>query len=267
MEKAKEISIALKNHPKITEQLMQISKEQGKNVEDIALNALKKYLAEYSGKSMNICIFEDSFTEKEIQYEKNGWKWIENTPESFEETEGSLALPLSSGDLLSGKQNPESILMTEKISCLKSFALETTVTLERSTNYEQAGLLVYCGDGNYVKLLTLFNERPMVEMLAEKDGQQAFRFYCESTDSTVNRLDLRLEKHLSSYYGFFRPSGNTDWIKIDCELRPEDMMPGYFECEEACKPAVGVMAFSGSGTSNKKAQFDSFKILTSKLKN
>src|SRR5438477_6783445 len=97
-------------------------------------------------------LFQDSFKEKLAP----GWSWLREHKADWRLKDGALQIHATPGNLWEGENGAHNLLLRAPPDGVKSFAAEVTVSHTPVTFGEQAGLLWYRDDDNYVKLVKEF---------------------------------------------------------------------------------------------------------------
>ena len=125
--------------------------------------------------------------------------------------DGKLTLPAAHGDFFAaGANNNPNIILQPAPS--GPWTMETRMTFMPNENYEQAGLLVYGDDANYVKADLVHAGGRAVEFLREVNNAAA------GFGGTVNlpgdfppTIDLRIVSDGTTLRAFYRPAGDGPW--------------------------------------------------------
>jgi beta-xylosidase len=185
--------------------------------------------------------FKDDFSQSVLD---KRWFWVREKPASWSlnTQPGFLTLVCAEGDLYESHNNNSNTLLS-KID-VPDFEIETKVSVKPLANFDQAGLVVYFNDDNYIKLIRIFSNGSKIELLREGRGKGSPPIQLLSNASTVY---LRLIKKGSSYAGFYSTNG-TDYRRV-----------GGVSLTTEGGPKVGLIAFSLSSRQNIKASFDYFQ--------
>jgi beta-xylosidase len=186
--------------------------------------------------------FRDDFNRTTLD---TRWFWVREKPVSWslETQPGFLTIVCDQGDLYESHNDNSNTLLSKTDA--PDFQIETKVNLKPLADFEQAGLVIYYNDDNYVKLIRIFSEGSKVELLCESRGKGSSPIQLLSSASTVY---LRLVKKGSSYTGFYSTNG-ADYRRV-----------GSFTLTGQGAPKAGLIAFSLASGRNVKAAFDYFQI-------
>jgi beta-xylosidase len=156
---------------------------------------------------------------------------------------GFLAINAGNGDLFQAKNDGHNILLAEPPS--GDFVLETKIEFSPTDNYQQAGLIVYRDDDNYVRLSMVYNEGNKIELIREAGGAASYK----NTNYNQKAVFLRLVKKGDMYSGFY----STDGLAYDA----------VSEATVALGPVkVGVAAFNNAASTAPSALFAYLRCLT-----
>ena len=131
--------------------------------------------------------------------------------------------------------------------------METRLTFNPNENYEQAGLLVYGDDANYVKANMVFSGNRALEFLRETNNTAA------GFDGTVNiasrptTVDLRIVSDGTTLRAYYRFDGDPGWTLFG-EPAP---LAGV-----GANPKIGLYANDSNATvtTREDAVFDYFRV-------
>jgi regulation of enolase protein 1 (concanavalin A-like superfamily) len=180
------------------------------------------------------------------------WHWAREDPThwSLSAAPGFLRITTQQKDI-SGTENTAPLLLQSLAPyASQDFNLQTRVTITPTANSQQAGLIVYGDDDNYVKLTHGYLEGPTFDFTQEVAGAvQSIRV---PAPKNANTFYLRILKLAKNYYAYYSANG-SDWTVIG--THPNVNIPPL---------EVGLLAFNGAGETNAEipADFDSFRIDT-----
>jgi regulation of enolase protein 1 (concanavalin A-like superfamily) len=187
-------------------------------------------------------LFEEPFKDHLSQ----GWSWVREAKADWKLADGSLQVRLTPGNLWENENTARNLLLREAPEDAKAFTAEVTLSLAPAAFGEQAGLLWYRDDDNYIKLTKEFyNDRVWVVFAVERDGKPDYR-EAECRGQTVNlRLTVAGDKVTAS----FLPVGGTAAKSL-----------GTFEFPSR-GTRVGLTAHHGVADADRRAVFRGFRIL------
>jgi len=158
----------------------------------------------------------------------DGWDFIAITPagssRNTEQTSGAvvsydqqahpgvLRIPVDMGDLWAGLNNTRNTLFRDLPSDWTSVRLKVS-SFAPTRNYQQAGLVVYENDNNYVQIMRIYEAGNSITFVRETGGN-ASNLNVVSVSATSN-LYFRLDRDLStgvitSYYSL----NGTNWTTV-----------------------------------------------------
>ena len=189
--------------------------------------------------------FSDSFDDKIGE----GWSWVREVRDTWRIERGSLRIRPQKGTLWGNENGAPNLLLRPLPMSDGPLAVEVTIAdaSEQGTTptlYEQAGLLWYACDDNYVKLVReWYDGRWHVVLGREAEGKAEYT----ENDCSDKPLRLRLVIDNGVVRGSFRA---TDWEAA-----------GEFNLPEAKEPRVGLTAVTGADPiAGRVAVFDDFSI-------
>ncbi|WP_309112821.1 ThuA domain-containing protein [Saccharothrix sp.] len=187
----------------------------------------------------------------------DGCRWnavVRPDPTRYAVTDGGLRIDTSNGDIYGGATDAPGNFILQRAP-EGDWVIETEVDASAfDERYQQAGLIAYRDDANYVKLDQLaVNE-------AGTPVQRAVELRTESGDVvgqpqpsasvTGGVWHLRLAKSGSTYTGSYSADGQT-WTSLEPVVN-----------ESLAGARIGVFALGGAQTASKPAKFNHFRIVT-----
>ncbi len=171
---------------------------------------------------------------------------------SLSENPGSMRITTQSGDIVNTSNNMKNILL--QTSNPSDFTVTAKLTFNPSQNYQQAGLIVYVNDDNYITISRKYNDGKLFSMVKEINGSPN-----ESTipDTTgIDTVYLRIVKAGTQYSGYYS-TDNIVWNQIGGTLNDVNLT----------SPRTGLFAANGvSAASGTAADFDWFDMASSTKK-
>ena len=151
--------------------------------------------------------FEERFDGKLAE----GWSWVREDKSDWRIKDGTLQIRATPGNLWEAENTARNLLLRPAPKDAKSFAAEVTVTHAPVTFAEQAGLLWYRDDDNYVKLMKEFYDgKTSVVLAAEQSGKAVYRESACPAETVTFRLTVAGDEVLGQY----RPEGANAWISV-----------------------------------------------------
>ena len=136
---------------------------------------------------------------------------VRHDPSGVEVADGELTLPAAHGDFFAAGSNDNPNILLQAMPA-GSWTMETRMTFMPNENYEQAGLLVYGDDTNYVKADLVHANGRAVEFLREVNNA------ADGFGGTVNlpgdfppTIDLRIVNDAGTLRAYYRPAGDGPW--------------------------------------------------------
>jgi regulation of enolase protein 1 (concanavalin A-like superfamily) len=186
--------------------------------------------------------FFDDFNGEQLD---GRWRWVREKPASWsvKAKAGYLMIKAENGDLEGSYNNNRNMLLTDVSA--GDFTIETRIEFfQPDTFAQQAGLIVYRDDDNYVRLTHVFSEGEKIEMSNEIRGQ--INYERRGVGSAV--VLLRLTKKGDSYSGFFSLDGKA---YAPC---------GSFTNNLGGSLKVGLIAFNTQAPASLPAYFAYFRM-------
>lgn len=185
---------------------------------------------------------EDSFSDGLA----SGWEWINEDPTGWNAGDGALVVRADPGGL--GNNNYTNLIVRDAPAV--PFAIEVTVDFSPVERFEQAGLVIYEDDDNYIKYqrenasgspigLTL----TFTQEIAAEFGSVGFVGLADG------EVRLRLEHYGDRVVALYRLPGATTW-----EGFMNDAVPEF-------SGLIRIGLTTGAGTGERFARYSDFKAL------
>ena len=180
-----------------------------------------------------------------------GWSWVREDKADWKLADGTLQVRMTPGNLWEKDNTARNLLLREAPKDAESFTAEVTVSHAPVAFGEQAGLLWYRDDDNYIKLVKEFYDgRTWAVFAAERDGKADYR----EADCRAQWVTLRLTVAGDKVTASFLPVGGTDWKQMgDFTCPPRDN-------KSATIARIGLTAHHGSADKKRWAHFREFGI-------
>lgn len=191
-------------------------------------------------------LFEDAFRQRLA----DGWSWVREDRGDWKLDGHTLQVRLTPGNLWEKENTARNLLLRDPPRGVKSFAAEVTVSHSPVAFGEQAGLLWYWDDDNYIKLVKEFYEgRTWAVFAVERDGKADYR----ETDCRAQWVTFRLTIAGDKVTASFLPVGGTDWKSMgELTFAPVDA--------KGRGARVGLTAHHGPADVERWAHFREFRI-------
>lgn len=190
-------------------------------------------------------LFEDPFQDAL----KEGWEWVRGNPMDRRVQSGALQMRSRPGGLWENDNNVRNMVLRSFADTNgKILAVEVHVSSQPTAMYENAGLILYRGDDNYVAVIKEFMRDELVVAMSREvkgEGEVPGRQAYEATD-----VWLRMEVSPRGVKSYYRPSKKDRWNMLgECAL------PGNADVK------IGLLAAYGDAGVERWVQFRGFRIL------
>jgi beta-glucosidase len=211
------------------------------------------------------------------------WSWVRENPTnwSLSKNAGSLVITSGKGDITEANNNAENILLQ---SANTDWTVESKIVCSRkpSGNSQNAGLLAYQDDDNFVKLVYTAGgggrRRPAgsgdqsctIELSVESKGIQKSSVTLNMEGIKENTLVLKLEKKGSIYTASCSSDGTTFKPVGTADVVLKDIKAGMIVCNGVAPVRMGNFQRNPQQTTQPETPFDVafdyFRITNSGLK-
>jgi len=213
------------------------------------------------------------------------WEWLREAPAgySLSKKSGSLTITSDVGDVSEGTNNAKNILLQ---SANNDWVIETKLVASRVPSQpENAGILVYENDNNFVKLMfravikTTQMGRPgapiqagTIDLVMEENGiaKSMGSFNLQKPVLDDNPLVLKLEKKGSLYTAYYSLDGNEFVLLGTADMLLKDIRAGLIACDGIVTQYMKSTFWFDSDTTKPNTpfdvSFDYFRISNSDLK-
>ncbi len=175
------------------------------------------------------------------------WVWVREQNKDWRIVDGEIHICTRPGSIMGDSNNAENLLSRALYD--KSNGFSVHVSCELLAPYEQAGLLWYYDDDNYIKLVKeLVGEGLSIVMVREEQGIASVLGVIPFNGS--ESVKLRLLKEDTVVTGQFKMSAETGWITAA-------------QCETYTLPGLhaGLFTHGGVNDAERWARFTDFRFL------
>lgn len=246
--------------------------------------AVIKYIDNNTLETNNYYInFDVSSTSDEFNSASVGsqWEWIRENKSNYSLSAkpGSLTITSEAGDISEGSNNARNILLQ---SANNDWTIETKLVCSRTpAQPENAGILAYQDDDNFVKLMfraVIKTTRQTqlqpgtIDMLIEENGiaKSVASFNLRDQITGDNSLILKLEKKGSKYTAYYSAGGEDFKTLGTDETLLKDIKAGLIVCDGVITQSMTSTYYFDSSTTKPPTpfdvSFDYFHITNSGLK-
>jgi beta-glucosidase len=229
-----------------------------KFVDDITLETNTYYL------NFDVQSISDEFNNPAIG---KPWEWVrENKPTySLSKNTGNLTITSETGDVSEGSNNAKNLLLQ---SANNDWTIDTKLVCSRNPSQpENAGILIYENDNNFVKLVLRAVTKTTrqsgvqpgtIDLIIEENGiaksMASFNLRNEITGN--NSLILRLEKYGSIYTAYY----SLDGVKFEkmgtADILLKDVKAGLMVCDGIIISGMKSVYYFNSDTTKPNTPFD-----------
>lgn len=149
------------------------------------------------------------------------WEWVREETTEWQWKDGVLWLRTQPGGVWGGNEPARNVLVTKSV-IEGTGSVEALVGLENPIRkYEQAGLLVYRDDANFVKLIVEFIDDSLyVVMARELDNRGEV---VAKVETGLQEAWLRYEVNGNEVRGLWRADAESEWTEAAVCAFPEDL--------------------------------------------
>ncbi len=190
------------------------------------------------------------FTEPFVDKLADGWTWLREDAKAWRLDNGTLVIRTSRGGLWLKENGGGNLpLRTPPEVKAGKLAVEVLVDIEPTNGYENAGLIWYYDDDNYIILVKeKIGDNVHVQLVAEKDAKPVAGFHKNFNDG--KQVWFRMEIEGGKLSGYYRTSPEEEWLKLgECDL-PLDG-----------KPKVGLTTAYAPNDAEHFTRFSNFRML------
>jgi regulation of enolase protein 1 (concanavalin A-like superfamily) len=192
-------------------------------------------------------IFEDHFNNKL----SDGWAWIHEEPKAWKIGHNALHLRTLPGSLWGEINNAHNFLLRPAINLTEGLTIQVNVTNYPQLMGEQAGLIWYHDDDNYIKLVKeSLNGEEWIVLAREEAGEPKL---INKTTIMGASAEIQFALRETKILGQFRTSAEQDWTEVgECAWIKEN------------KPYIGLFTHGGPKDFERWAVFQGFSIFIPK---
>ena len=229
-----------------------------KFIDDITLETNTYYL------NFDVQSTSDEFNNSVIG---NPWEWVRENKATYNlsKNSGSLTITSETGDVSESSNNAKNLLLQ---SANNDWTIDTKLVCSRNPSQpENAGILVYENDDNFVKLVLRAVTKTTrqtgvqpgtIDLIIEENGiaKSTASFNLRNEITGNNALVLRLEKNGSIYTAYY----SLDGIKFDklgtADLLLKDIRAGLMVCDGVIISGMKSVYYFNSDTTKPNTPFD-----------
>lgn len=174
------------------------------------------------------------------------WTWVRENPAAHKSSEAGLQIMIEPGGLMGDGKDAKNILVAPLPPTAKKISV--LVDSQHQSQFEQAGLILYTGDDDYVKIIKeQVDGKQIVVMVAESGAKANVGPRIPAPEGTVC-LVLELEGATVNGYAFSlqKPNEIIEVFQAAFPMEP--------------RPRIGLFTQSGEEGSNRWATFRDFSI-------
>ncbi len=189
------------------------------------------------------------FTEPFKDKLADGWSWVREDPKGWRLDKGTLIIRTFPGGLWAKDNNGGNLLLRTPPKVTEGkLVIEVQVDIEPTSQYENAGLIWYCDDDNYIIMVKeRIDKDILMQIVVEQDGKAKAGFHKKFEGTSVS---VRMEVEGGTMSGRYRVSPNDDWVTVgQCSLLTKG------------KPKVGLTTAYAPKSGEHFTRFKNFQIL------
>ncbi|MCD9021456.1 DUF1349 domain-containing protein [Cohnella silvisoli] len=140
------------------------------------------------------------------------WSWIreDNAKWSLTSSAGSMRIGVQPGELYQTTNTAKNLLL--KRPSTADWTIKTKVSFNPTTGNQQAGLIVYQDDNNYLKLVRAYTASNRILLQQEAGGVFTDTYYLNGVTATT--VYLMLVKSGMSYTAYYNTDGGESWTLL-----------------------------------------------------
>lgn len=176
---------------------------------------------------------------------RNQWNTFGEESTRWRIQSGQLVIDTENGDLFGDRIDARNIFL--QYAPIGDFIIETRLIFAPTANFEQAFLILWENQSNYVKVGSLFAGGLAIEAAVETNGQ-----YTGSTQTNTwgNTIRLKIERRGGKCYCYVGGDNDLIWWPVGSST---DFI--------TAQPQVGLGAFSPVSGALRTARFDYFNLI------
>ncbi|MGC9347410.1 MAG: hypothetical protein ACP5JG_04650 [Anaerolineae bacterium] len=177
------------------------------------------------------------------------WKWLREAPEAWRIGEDGLEMRTLPGSLWGESNNARNVLLRPAQPAVPGLSSEVTVHNQPVLQGEQAGLIWYQDDANYIKLVKESLDGAIWIVMAREEGDQPELVDKVAILPETAHLQLSLED--GKMVGRFRTPDDKAWAEVaTCDPLPDGPVQ------------LGIFTHGGAANADRWVTLSSFRITT-----
>ena len=142
-----------------------------------------------------------------VREDNNKWELL---------SDKSLKIMTSGGSLWATGNSANNIFLSEIVESSNEYTVTTKMSGKTQSGYEEAGIVIYSDDDNYVAIQRKHNNgNPSIKIVTENAGQPNESREVAEIDG--NDIYFKLERSSDSFKGYYSIDGD-EWIQVGDEL-------------------------------------------------
>lgn len=187
----------------------------------------------------------DDFNSRTLDTLKWSWKREDNTKWNLTANPGSLQIVAQPGELYQTTNTAKNVLLRSAPD--GDWTVKTKLSFTPSAGNQQAGIIVYQNDDNYLKLVRAYTSSNRIAFQKETGG--VFSSISELDGISATTLYLMIVKSGTTYTAYYNTDGGESWTKIGQSTISLNSIK------------IGLISYGGNGT-DPNAEFDWFDVGT-----
>lgn len=138
------------------------------------------------------------------------WKWEDYTKWSLTAKPGAMRIATQPGELFQTTNTAKNVLLRHAPS--GDWTMKTKLSFNPVAGNQQAGLIVYQNDDNYLKLVRAYTSSNLIAFQKETTG--TFNNMYELPGVAATTVFLRITKSGTTYTAYYNTDGSENWIQL-----------------------------------------------------
>lgn len=145
--------------------------------------------------------------------DRKAWTVFGEEPQHYTLKDGHLTIQTADGDVAEKRDDAENLFL--QYAPRGDFDVTTHVNIHPAENYENAFLCIWQDHDNFLKLASVHDQRPRLEVAAETAGHYDSHLF---ENTLGDDLYLRIARR-GDRYSFYASSDDTHWTTLSADVR------------------------------------------------
>lgn len=142
------------------------------------------------------------------EIDRHRWTIFDENPQHWNLTGGRLVIQTADGDVAERRDDMENLFL--QYAPLRDFTATTHLSIHPTVNYQNAFLCIWQDHDNFLKVATVYSDKPRLEVAIETDAHYDSHLF---DNPWGGEMYLRIVRHWDSY-SFLASADGVHWMPL-----------------------------------------------------